>query len=398
MSADWPHVPLREVLQLQRRWVKLNPMEQYREIGIRSFGNGIFHKAPVAGSTLGAKRVLAIQPGDLVFNNVFAWEGAVAVASESEAGMIGSHRFVTYTVNPDVATAAYLKLYFATETGREILLKASPGSAGRNKTLGLERFISSSIPLPPTAEQRRIVSRVDAIAAKMHECQITRQESTLHAEVLMASGMAQSLHYLAPLGTFGEIITFKPRSGPSFLTAPDGAGLPVLMPSSVTGFGVNAAKVEFGPGNEKVSPKDHLQPGDILIARGNKRDQVGNAGIVPEKAKGWVCANLLMRTQVNLQRVNPEFCIYWLRCPRMRQLVRRSMTGTNPNIQKINQGMILNFPFPTSVPLAEQRRIVAHLDALQAKADALRSLQAEAAAELDALLPAVLAKAFAGEL
>jgi type I restriction enzyme S subunit len=48
--------------------------------------------------------------------------------------------------------------------------------------------------------------------------------------------------------------------------------------------------------------------------------------------------------------------------------------------------------------LAEQRRIVAYLDSLQAKADALRALQAATAAELDALLPAVLAKAFAGEL
>ena len=55
-------------------------------------------------------------------------------------------------------------------------------------------------------------------------------------------------------------------------------------------------------------------------------------------------------------------------------------------------------PFPADLSFAEQRRIVAHLDALQAKADALRALQTETAAELDALLPVVLAKAFAGEL
>ncbi len=55
--------------------------------------------------------------------------------------------------------------------------------------------------------------------------------------------------------------------------------------------------------------------------------------------------------------------------------------------------------FPLAYPdLAEQRHIVAHLDALQAKADALKALQSESAAELDALLPAVLAKAFASEL
>jgi type I restriction enzyme S subunit len=45
-----------------------------------------------------------------------------------------------------------------------------------------------------------------------------------------------------------------------------------------------------------------------------------------------------------------------------------------------------------------QRRIVAELDALQAEADALKRLQAETAVELDALRPAILDKAFKGEL
>jgi type I restriction enzyme S subunit len=55
----------------------------------------------------------------------------------------------------------------------------------------------------------------------------------------------------------------------------------------------------------------------------------------------------------------------------------------------------LTLPVPS---VSEQRRIVAHLDALQGQVDALRTLQSETTAELDALLPAVLAKAFAGEL
>jgi len=46
----------------------------------------------------------------------------------------------------------------------------------------------------------------------------------------------------------------------------------------------------------------------------------------------------------------------------------------------------------------EQRRIVAELDALQAEVEALKRLQAETSAELDALLPALLDRAFKGEL
>ena len=48
--------------------------------------------------------------------------------------------------------------------------------------------------------------------------------------------------------------------------------------------------------------------------------------------------------------------------------------------------------------LVERRRIVTYLDGLQAKVDALKKLQADTAAELDALLPSILDKAFKGEL
>lgn len=54
-------------------------------------------------------------------------------------------------------------------------------------------------------------------------------------------------------------------------------------------------------------------------------------------------------------------------------------------------------PF-TSHSILDRRRIMAGLDALQADADALKRLQAEAATELDALLPVILDRAFKGEL
>lgn len=66
-------------------------------------------------------------------------------------------------------------------------------------------------------------------------------------------------------------------------------------------------------------------------------------------------------------------------------------------MKKISQPKLEAMPIPT-LPLPEQRRIVAYLDGLQAKVDALRHLQAETQRELDALMPAVLARAFAGEL
>ncbi len=62
-----------------------------------------------------------------------------------------------------------------------------------------------------------------------------------------------------------------------------------------------------------------------------------------------------------------------------------------------NVGQLSNTPIPVP-PLAQQRGILAELDALQAEVDALKRLQAETAAELEALLPAILDRAFEGDL
>ena len=52
----------------------------------------------------------------------------------------------------------------------------------------------------------------------------------------------------------------------------------------------------------------------------------------------------------------------------------------------------------TEKPLDEQRRIVAYLDGLQARVNALRELQSASGEELSALMPSVLDRAFKGEL
>jgi type I restriction enzyme S subunit len=48
--------------------------------------------------------------------------------------------------------------------------------------------------------------------------------------------------------------------------------------------------------------------------------------------------------------------------------------------------------------LSEQHRIVEYLEGVRAQVNALKRLQAETAAELEALVPAVLDRAFRGEL
>jgi len=154
--ADAPLRPMAEVAPLVRREQEIQLDGSYPELGIRSFGKGTFHKPPLSGSEVGTKRLYRIDPSDLLFSNVFAWEGAIAIAGVEDTGRFGSHRFITCRVVPELTSAEFLRYYFLTEEGLLKIGAASPGGAGRNRTLGLEKLMAIEVPIPPLAKRQAL--------------------------------------------------------------------------------------------------------------------------------------------------------------------------------------------------------------------------------------------------
>lgn len=153
----FPLCAIGELVEKVSRPVEVVTSQQYAEIGIRSHGKGIFDKDPVSGATLGDKRVFWVEPDCFILNIVFAWERAVARTTEKDVGKIASHRFPMFRPKSDRADLDFLLYFFRTNSGKEMLELASPGGAGRNKTLGQNEFYKILIPCPPVDEQRRIV-------------------------------------------------------------------------------------------------------------------------------------------------------------------------------------------------------------------------------------------------
>lgn len=166
--------PLGDLVERVRRPISVDPSGRYSELGVRSHGRGIFHKPAVSGSALGSKAVFSIQPGDLVLNIVFAWERAVAVATSADAGRSGSHRFPTYTPRDDVLIE-YVLHTLLSDRGHELMQLASPGSAGRNRTLNQTALLASHIPWPSVETQREFVGVVEGIAdtTRCHDANLT---------------------------------------------------------------------------------------------------------------------------------------------------------------------------------------------------------------------------------
>lgn len=158
LPSDWVVCEIRDCLKRVECPVVVKPDETYTQIGIRSHGNGLFYKEPVKGVELGNKAVFWIEPDCFILSIVFAWEQAIGKTTQAEVGMIGSHRFPMYRPVKDRVDIDYLISFFLTKRGTDILEAASPGGAGRNKTLGQDRFLKSKIVLPPLPEQRKIAA------------------------------------------------------------------------------------------------------------------------------------------------------------------------------------------------------------------------------------------------
>lgn len=176
-----PLLPMSEVAPLVRRPVEIDLDGTYPELGVRSFGKGTFHKPDLPGTEVGDKKLFRINAGDLLFNIVFAWEGAVAVAQPEDDGRVGSHRFLSCVPAPDIATVEFLRFYFSTREGLQKLGEASPGGAGRNRTLGLKKLEDLEVPVPSIERQNWF----DRLQTKTREARAIRASTARDVEALV---------------------------------------------------------------------------------------------------------------------------------------------------------------------------------------------------------------------
>ena len=136
-----------------------------------------------------ARSLYRIEAGDLLFSNVFAWEGAIAIAQPTDAGRFGSHRIHHMLRGSGIVTAEFLRYYFLTDDGMLKIGEASPGGAGRNRTLGLEKLMAIEVPVPPLAAQQtfdRLQADVAALKAKhaaIRQANAALQPATLERRV-----------------------------------------------------------------------------------------------------------------------------------------------------------------------------------------------------------------------
>lgn len=203
-DREWSSKKVSSFLKKTSNPVNVELNKSYQQIGIRSHGKGIFHKDFVDGKALGNKRVFWVESEAFILNIVFAWERAIAVTTTAENGMIASHRFPMYLPKNNLSNVHFIRYMFLTRRGQSYLELASPGGAGRNKTLGQTAFANLTIPLPLKEEQTKIASFLSAVDDRIDQIIQKHKLLTEYKKGIMQQLFSQKLRFKADDGSYFE--------------------------------------------------------------------------------------------------------------------------------------------------------------------------------------------------
>lgn len=311
-------------------------------------------------------------------------------------------------LNPD-HNKCFLFYYFLRKEFIQDCIKNSKGSAQLN--MSTEWLKGYPIPLPPLAEQQRIIDRIESLFAKLDEAKQKAQDALDSFETRKAAILHKAFtgklttqwrkEHGVGMETWSsckliDILVEKPRNGYSpkpvdYVTACKS------MTLSATTTGV--FKPEFFKYIDEEIPEDShlwLTPGDILIQRANSLEKVGMSAIYTGAEHEFIYPDLMMKLTVK-EPNNKHYIDYYLKTDEILNYFRSNATGTAGNMPKINQKVVSETPLILP-ETQEQAEIVCLLDDLLAREQQAKEAAEGVLEQIDLIKKAILARAFRGEL
>jgi type I restriction enzyme, S subunit len=399
MSAAWPNTALGEVLAPAIREYHVDPSAKYPLLGVRLDGQGPFHRETVLGTQTSATRLYRVKAGDFIYSRLFAWRGAFGLIKENLDDHFVSSEFPTFTPIGNRVDPKYLNYWFRLpDVLRQVEADCSGSTPLTRNRYKEQFFYALQIPLPPLDEQRHIVARIEKLAVKVEKARRLRETASEEASALVPAHLGAVFGNLAdhysvhPLGELSSHIVDGPHQTPSYLA--DKSGVPfVTVKNMVTG------KLSFDDLNY-VSAEDHreftkrcrAERGDVLYSKDGATKGRPCYVDTDNEFSFFVSVALIKPLR---DRLDSRYLVHLLNSSWIKdRMIDKSRGDMIPHIVLRE---IRAFPVPLP-SLDKQREIVATLDTLHIKVDAMKTLQAKTAAELNAMLPAILDKAFKGAL
>ncbi len=170
---------LAEVIELVEDAASVCPTGSYPQVGVRSFGGGLFAKGAIAGIATTYKSFNRLYAGALVLSQVKGWEGAVAVCPSQLDGWYVSPEYRTFRCVPGQARPDYLASLVRTEWFWSKLANVTRGVGARRERTRPEQFLDIELVMPDVEQQIRGERLFAEISALRHLQAETKRELDL---------------------------------------------------------------------------------------------------------------------------------------------------------------------------------------------------------------------------
>jgi type I restriction enzyme S subunit len=384
VSAGWCNIAFSELLKQSDETIEVDPTQNYQQITVRMWGNGVVSRGWVTGDELGSSRWYVAHQGQFILSKIDARHGAFGLVPPELEGAIVSNDFPLFDIDASKAVPEYLYWLSRTHDFVDLCKRASEGTTNRVR-LKLDRFLAAEIPLPPIDEQRRIVAHIDALAEQIAAARglrhgaVEETRQLLRAILFFQSGWQPELTPMSDLATLRTTdVAVEPDDTYHF------AGVYSF------GRGVFAGSVKKGSEFKytrltRLCAKDFVYP--KLMA------WEGAFGVVPAECDGLVVSPEFPVFEVDSSRILPEVLDVYFKTPDIWTVIAGSSTGTNVRRRRLHPSTFLDYKFPLPpMNVQLELRDVKH------QLEDLTRLHNKVLAELDALLPSLLDRAFRGEL
>jgi type I restriction enzyme S subunit len=382
MSVTWPSVPLGDLLRKSARTILLEPEETYKEVTVRMKGKGVVQRRSVLGAEIASERRYAASTGQFIISRIDARHGASGLIPHELDGAIVTNDFPLFDVEISRLDPAFLNWLCKTTSFVNLCKRASEGTTNRVR-LSEARFAALQISLPALDEQRRIVARMAELTRIIDEaCKLHNECKRGLSAFVSATHVALSNSPREPLSSFIQL---------SEDVVPIEMGTPYPQ-VGVRGFGGGLfAKPPVYGGQTTYRAFNRLYSGALVMSQ--VKGWEGAVAMTSQELVGYFASPEYRTFRCIEGRCLPEYMaalvpteFFWSRLKDATRGVGARRERTRPE-----QFLQLEFSMPS---LSDQERAVEAF----ATINVVQQLQREILPELDAMLPAILDKAFKGDL
>ena len=400
-NSRYPFISLSKVLVQDKEYVTELEPRLYPKLSVKLYGRGVVLDEPTNGAAVRMKRHQLAQPRQVILSEIWAKKGAIGIVPDEGAGALATSHFFLFDVDESRLLRSYMGWLLSANYFEPVLSGEARGTTGY-AAVRPKQFLQCEIPLPPLDEQRRIVARIEKLAAKVEAARALREQATREVELLMMQVSSQLLGDRRwEIRLLETVLAEQPRNGLSPQRKVEQGGRPMLrisaVSSSPTRFVDMTAHVMVDASDAQAQPFV-LQHDDVFVVRYNADiNRVAKAAVFKSTGScNAVYPDKLIRLRANQEEITSDFLVYALGARDVRAQIE-SLAKTTAGQIGISGANIRSLQIPVP-PISEQHRIVAYLDDLQARVGAVTVHQVATAAALDTLLPSILDRAFKGEL